>query len=217
MSTEIIILVVGVLCILIAIGIGDRFKGKEKASPNIFKVFVGILGILLIIFSGYYYEPTKLPPQIERSKLFNKKQVSYPIKHVQIISPVDKDSVGCRFLIMGVYPKEHTKDIWVLLKPSDDKYYPQSDYTSTSYKRNGEWQVLTRFGGDKNEEFDVVVFETDAEASQFFNKTLVQWKEANDYSGLLLDQIPAGAKKVDEIKVVLSENCRGVHETEEVK
>ena len=46
------------------------------------------------------------------------------------------------------------KDIWVLLKPSNNKYYPQSDHTNTSYKRDGEWQVITRFGGDKGESYD---------------------------------------------------------------
>lgn len=220
MSTEIIILIVGVVFILIAIGIGNGIKTKDstqKLSNNKLKIPLGIIGILLIIFSGYYYEPTNLPPQIERSKVFHKKQIKYPIENVQVISPVTKDSIGCRFLIMGVYPKRHTKDIWVLLKPSDEKYYPQSEYTNASYKRNGEWQVLTRFGGDKGEEFEVVVYETDSIASHFFNTTIMKWKASNSYNGLETEEIPSGANEVDRITVTLNENCRGVHETSNMK
>ncbi|MCB9351703.1 MAG: hypothetical protein H6573_30050 [Lewinellaceae bacterium] len=53
------------------------------------------------------------------------------------------------------------------MKPSDNKYYPQSDHTNTSFKRNGEWQVITRFGGDEGEAYDIIVYETDPSASQF--------------------------------------------------
>ena len=111
---------------------------------------------------------------------------------------------------MGVYPASHQKDIWVLLKPSDNKYYPQSDHTNTSYKRNGEWQVITRFGGDKDEEYEVIVYETDASTSQFFSSTIEDWKQAESYPGLELEDIPNGADEVDRIVVSLKDSCRGV-------
>jgi hypothetical protein len=112
---------------------------------------------------------------------------------------------------MGVYPEGHDKDIWVLLKPSDEKYYPQSDHTNTSYKRNGEWQVITRFGGDKGESYDIIVYEADSTASQFFSKTIEDWKALNEYAGLEEEELPGGLSEVDRIVVSLKENCRGVH------
>ena len=112
---------------------------------------------------------------------------------------------------MGVYPVAHDKDIWVVLKPSGDKYYPQSDHTNTSYKRNGEWQVIIRFGGDKDESYEIITYETDATASDFFSATILSWKNSESYSGLSLEEIPEGAKEVDRITVSLQENCRGVH------
>ncbi len=111
---------------------------------------------------------------------------------------------------MGVYPDAHDEDIWVLLKPTDDKYYPQSDHTNTSYKRDGEWQVITRFGGDKGEPYDLIVYEADASASQFFSATIENWKEMDSYPGLELAELPGTAREVDRIVVVLEDNCRGV-------
>jgi hypothetical protein len=139
-----------------------------------------------------------------------KLQVEFPVEKVQVISPIEGDSVKCRILTIGVYPDGHEKDIWVLLKPSDNKYYPQSDHTNTSFKRNGEWQVITRFGGDKGESYDIIVYETDSLASQFFSETIDDWKTASSYPGLEIEEIPKGAIEVDRIVVTLKENCRGV-------
>jgi hypothetical protein len=112
---------------------------------------------------------------------------------------------------MGVYPEGHEKDIWVVLKPSDNKYYPQSDHTNTSYKRDGEWQVVTRFGGDEGEKYEIIVYETDASASQFFSTTILDWKNVESYPGLVEANMPVGAIEVDRIAVYLRKNCRGVH------
>jgi hypothetical protein len=113
---------------------------------------------------------------------------------------------------MGVYPKNHTKDIWVLLKPTDNRYYPQSDHTNTSYKRNGEWQVITRFGGDNKEKFKIMIYEVDAKTSTFFTKTIANWKTNTTYPGLLESEIPKGAVLIDEINVSMNKNCRGAHQ-----
>lgn len=94
--------------------------------------------------------------------------------------------------------------------PSDELYYPQSDHTNTSFKRNGEFQVITRFGGDALENYDIIVYETNENASAFFTQTIEEWKAALEYPGLTEDQIPAGAIEVDRITVSLIENCRGV-------
>lgn len=99
---------------------------------------------------------------------------------------------------------------WVLLRPADGKYYPQSDHIGTTYIRNGEWQVITRFGGRKGEIFELNVYETDSSASSYFSTTIEDWKESLSYPGLTDAEIPKGASLVERISVPLIDDCRGV-------
>ena len=194
MFTSVIIsVIIGIILLLIAV--------TYKKNPGL-RIALGTIGIVLLFFGGFSYGGIRPVADIETFDTGNKLKVEYPVKKVQVISPVDNDTVSCRILTMGVYPKLHDKDIWVLLRPSDKKYYPQSDYTNTSYKERGKWQVVTRFGGDKGEEFDLVVYETDSLASDFFSKTIVEWKESGNYEGLTSAVIPPGAKEVDRIHVI---------------
>ncbi|MBT8394659.1 MAG: hypothetical protein KJN66_07385 [Bacteroidia bacterium] len=147
---------------------------------------------------------------MEQISIGKKLKIDGPVKAVKVVSPIDKDSVDCRILTIGVYPKDHEKDIWVMIRPTDDRYYPQSDHTNTSYKRDGEWQVVTRFGGDKGEAYDLIIYEADSTATSFFSSTIEKWKEADDYPGLELEEIPEGAKEVERLKVYSRKNCRGV-------
>jgi hypothetical protein len=212
MSSEIIIIIIGAILILIAIVDSITIKGASLNSMDLkIKIPLAVLGILLIFYGSYTYGVANLPGHIEQPVLGSKRQIEYPVKSVQVISPVENDSVKCRILTFGVYPESHEKDIWVLLKPSDSLYYPQSDHTNTSYKRNGEWQVVTRFGGDKGEKYDIIVYEADSHASEFFSATIQQWKDMLSYPGLELDEIPKGVVEVDRISVYLQDNCRGVH------
>jgi len=211
MSAEIVLLIVGAVLLLIAIGDSIKIKGSSVDLVDIkLKIILGVLGVLMIIYGGYSFGLVNPQTQIEQVEVGNKLQVQYPIEEVQVISPLEGDSVNCRILTMGVYPDSHDKDIWVLLKPSDDKYYPQSDHTNTSYKRNGEWQVITRFGGDKGETFEIIVYETDPSASQFFSSTIQNWKDSLSYPGLEIEELPSGAIEVDRIIVTLIGDCRGV-------
>ena len=207
MSAETVILIVGAILILIAIV--DSLKSFGLINSKL-RILLGIIGFILIIYAGFTAGTVTMPGQIEQVEVGKKLKVEMPVKKVQVISPIEGDSVNCRTLTMGVYPDAHDKDIWVLLRPSDDKYYPQSDHTNTSYKRNGEWQVITRFGGDKGESYDIIVYETDSEASQYFSAIIEEWKEALSYPGLELEALPKGAKEVDRIVVSLKDNCRGV-------
>jgi|GEM_PF-517300 len=211
MSIEVILTIVGFLLILIAV-IGNIASDKTSSGllSSKMKVIVGLIGVTLVIYGGYAFGTFNYRGQMEKIETGNMKEVQYPVENVQIISPVEGDSVECRILTKGVYPESHEKDIWVLLKPSDQFFYPQSDHTNTSYKRNGEWQVITRFGGDKGENYDIIAFETDSTASQYFSETIQEWKDALSYPGLNIDEIPDGATEVDRITVSLKENCRGV-------
>jgi len=203
MLTSVIISVIaGVLCLLFAI------LYKKNYS---LKIALGIVGVVLLFYGGFSYGALHPIAHFETFYTGNKLQVEYPVNKVKVISPVNGDAVKCRILTMGVYPETHNKDIWVLLRPSDKKYYPQSDYTNTSYKESGKWQVVTRFGGDQGESYDLFVYETNASASQFFSETITKWKTADDYEGLKMEELPPGAKEIDRIQITLEGNCRGIH------
>ncbi|NHF59966.1 hypothetical protein FK220_011480 [Flavobacteriaceae bacterium TP-CH-4] len=203
MLTSVIVSVIaGAICILLAV--------LYKKSAGVSVAF-GSIGVVLLIYGGFTYGSMYPVAYIETFDTGNKLQVQYPITKVQVLSPVDGDVVKCRILSMGVYPESHTKDIWVLLRPSDEKYYPQSDHTNTSYKEGGRWQVVTRFGGDQGESYDLFVYEANVEASRFFTETIAKWKAADDYVGLEVDELPTGAVEIDRIQVTLENTCRGIH------
>ena len=207
MSVEIVITIVGAALILCAVG--DAVFSLDLMKPAL-RLLLGASGVLLVIFGGYSFGAVYQQVPLEQVDVGNKLQIEYPVRRVQVISPLEGDSVRCRILTMGVYPDDHDEDIWVLLKPTDNKYYPQSDHTNTSYKRDGEWQVITRFGGDQGEAYELIVFETDSAASQFFSVTIENWKEMDSYPGLELSELPTTAREADRIVVVLRDNCRGV-------
>ena len=211
MTLEIGAIILGTVLILIALAGSVSIKGSSETLINTkVRVSFGLAGIMLIIYGGYTFGITNSLAQIEQVTTGNVKQIEYPVEQVQIISPLERDSVDCRILTMGVYPEPHDKDIWVLLKPSDERYYPQSDHTNTSYKRDGKWQVITRFGGDRGENYDIIVYEADSASSEFFSFTIQNWKDALFYPGLEPEEIPGGAVEVDRIVVLLHKNCRGV-------
>lgn len=210
MSTKLVIISIGVLLTLIAIlGSKKRNSGESFINTKI-GIPMGIIGVLIMIYGSYSSGLVNYNSQIEQVSIGKKLKISGPVNAVKVVSPIDKDSVDCRILTMGVYPEGHDKDIWVLIRPTDDKYYPQSDHTNTSYKRDGEWQVVTRFGGDKGEAYDLIIYEADSTASSFFSSTIEKWKEAEEYPGLLLEELPSGAKEIERLKIYSRKNCRGV-------
>jgi hypothetical protein len=212
MSAKLLIILVGIVLIFIAVlsSLGKKDANTKLINPKV-GIPLGMLGVLMIIFGSYTSDVGYVSSQMEQISRGNKLELKGPVNTVKVFSPVEADSVDCRILSMGVYPEGHEKDIWVVLKPSDNKYYPQSDHTNTSYKRDGEWQVVTRFGGDKGEKYELIVYETDASASQFFSNTILDWKNMESYAGLEEASMPAGAIEVDRINVYLQKNCRGVH------
>lgn len=209
MSTKIII-IVGIVFILIAILSSIKRSSSSRLISTKIGIPAGIIGVLMMIYGSYSSDLVNYNSQMEQVSIGKKLKIDGPVNAVKVVSPIDKDSVDCRILTMGVYPKSHQKDIWVLIRPSDDKYYPQSDHTNTSYKRDGEWQVVTRFGGDKGEAYDLIIYEADSTASKFFSSTIAKWKETEEYIGLELEELPQGAKEVERLVIYTKKNCRGV-------
>ena len=208
MSNEIILIIIGFLLVVVAILFGVR--SNPGSSKTWLLVTLGIFGVGLVSYGGFTYGLLNQMGHMENVATASQLEVEYPVQRVQVISPINDEKVRCRVLTKGVYPEGHDKDIWVLLLPSDDRYYPQSDHTNTSFKRNGEWQVITRFGGSQDESYDLIVYETDDATSEFFSATIDAWKAQLEFPGLELDEIPDGATEVDRITVSLLENCRGV-------
>jgi hypothetical protein len=211
MSIQVMLILGAALLILIGI-VGGLKRGAEQTELVDAKVRIplGVVGMFIIIFVGYYSGAIKPLGQLEHVSVGNKLNIKYPVEKTQVVSPIDGDQVECRILTIGVYPEALDKDIWVLLKPTDEKYYPQSDHTNVSYKRNGKWQVITRFGGDADEKYELIVYETDAAASEFFSSTIQVWKDQLSYPGLEPEEIPASALEVERLNIYLKGNCRGV-------
>lgn len=210
MSTKIIIVILGVLFILVALLGGIKGSSGKGLISSKLGVPLGLIGVLMMIFGSYSSDLVNYNTRIEQVSIGKKLKIDGPVNSVKVVSPIDKDSVDCRILTMGVYPESHTKDIWVVIRPTDDRYYPQSDHTNTSYKLDGEWQVVTRFGGDKGEVYDLIIYEADSGASSFFSSTIEKWKKAEDYPGLKLEEMPQGAKELERLKIYTRKNCRGV-------
>lgn len=207
MSAELVITVVGAALLFVAIF--DAALSLKWMRAEL-RVGLGSLGIVSMIYGGYSIGVVAPLSPLEPVDVGNERRVEYPVQKVQVTSPVQGDTVKCRILTRGVYPEGHDRDIWVVLKPSDGRYYPQSDHTNTSYKRDGEWQVITRFGGDEGEAYELIVYETDPSVSHFFGETIARWKKENAYPGLELDDIPKAAVEVERLVVTLQGNCRGV-------
>ncbi|MEO0551998.1 MAG: hypothetical protein AAF149_02285 [Bacteroidota bacterium] len=209
MSAKLLLILVGIVLIGMAVLSSGKKDSSRLINPKI-GIPLGILGVLMTIFGSYTSDVLYVSSQMEQISRGNKLKIEGPINSVKVTSPLDLDSVNCRILSMGVYPEGHEKDIWVVLKPYDNKYYPQSDHTNTSYKLDGEWQVVTRFGGDYGEKYELIVYETDTDASAFFSNTIEGWKNQESYPGLEDADMPAGAAEVDRVSVYLKKNCRGV-------
>jgi len=58
--------------------------------------------------------------------------------------------------------------------------------------------------------FEIIIFEKDPSASEFFATTIQSWKDVLTYPGLELEICPSGVVEVGSITVKLSDNCRGV-------
>ncbi|WP_445381205.1 hypothetical protein [Robiginitalea sp. IMCC43444] len=108
MSSELIIIIIGILFLLLGLSTAIKRQGEPIGLINTnLGVGLGLIGILLVIYGGFSYGTQVPPGQIETVAVENKKPVEYPIKDIQVISPLQGDTVKCRILTMGVYPDGH--------------------------------------------------------------------------------------------------------------
>jgi hypothetical protein len=124
---------------------------------------------------------------------------------VKITDPISGTEVPVTYTIRGTYSSDTTADIWVLIFPTNGRWYPQSFdacagiHTQAS---NGQWQVLASFGGPQGERFDVIVVTANPQASAFFDATQRAWCTAGDAPGFLTLALPLGIDQKDWIKLV---------------
>ena len=119
----------------------------------------------------------------------------------------DGDTVGRHTVVTGTCASDVTGDIWVLVRPDNGLYYPQSTDACAgehTTRLHGRWQVPAVFGeaGDGGARFEVVVVTADAKASAFLADTVSQWCRQQDYPGLA--SLPGGAAVVSRTSVVRS-------------
>jgi hypothetical protein len=126
---------------------------------------------------------------------------------VEIISPNHCDTgLDTTIPVVGTYNGDLTgKEIWVLIYPSDLKYYPQSADPCRqieSVVSGNDWETIVNFGGPP-QQYDVVaiVTDTDGEASQEFKRWLERGCDAGDFPGYLRTELPDGLTEVAAITV----------------
>lgn len=79
MSTEVVIIIVGAILILLAIGDSIKHLGLLNAK---LRIPLGVIGILLIIYGGYSYGSIHFQGQIEQVEIGKKIPIQYPIEKV---------------------------------------------------------------------------------------------------------------------------------------
>jgi len=106
----------------------------------------------------------------------------------------------------GTYSGDLTaNEIWVLVYPTDSRYYPQSVNACAQIPSEvaaGIWRTTAHFGGPP-QKYDVVVVvtETDGEASREFKRWLKEGCDTGNFLGYLRDALPTGISEVVSITV----------------
>lgn len=113
--------------------------------------------------------------------------------------------------ISGEYISEVKDHIWVLVRPSGGRWYPQSiDPSSERYEGHtdmigGEWSTKCQFGDnqtEKGEPFDIVMVLADEDASANFVEFQNEcYKNNETYPGLLTIELPRGIDEKDRVRV----------------
>jgi hypothetical protein len=111
------------------------------------------------------------------------------------------DQVAQTVTLMGEFPPDFVGDLWVMIVPPNDLYYPQSPNACKGEgtpKVGNRWELRVGFGGagDEGIPFKIVLVAADPAASREFARTLRQWCQTQKYPGLEKEQLPAGAREL---------------------
>jgi hypothetical protein len=130
-----------------------------------------------------------------------------------ITSVAEGDRVAQTITLIGTYPANLADDLWVLILPPNERYYPQSLNACNrerTPKINGRWEMRVGFGGPNNvgEPFRIVLTTANAQASQVILDTLSAWCQANNFPGL--EQLPPGLTILEQITVTRTAEKSGL-------
>ncbi|MCB0167444.1 MAG: hypothetical protein KDI79_24655 [Anaerolineae bacterium] len=199
----------------------DREKGQGTAEYTL--VLVTIIGLILIlrllgrIYSDKFVEivctmtnpeapcaTEPLPSCHSERPLLARSLFDVT---VQITSPQHcDDGLSPSITVSGTYDGNLTgREIWVLIFPTDSKYYPQTPDPCQQLPATimeDTWTTTVNFGGPP-QQYDVVavVTDTDSEASLEFKRWLQSGCETHHYPGYLRAELPAGISELDAITV----------------
>ncbi len=130
---------------------------------------------------------------------------------VSITSVANNSTVPQEIILKGEYQKIEG-DIWVLVYPFYERWYPQSMNPCRSLhtqKDDAEhWSVRTVLGGsqDAGNPFDITVVLADKEASAFFDKAQRDSCAIGYYGGLYTLQLPRGIQQKAHVRVYRGAN-----------
>ena len=108
MSAKLLIIIVGVVLIGLSVlsSLGKKGSGIQLINPKV-GIPLGALGVLMVIFASYSSDVAHVSSQMEQISRGNIVEIEGPVNSIRVISPVEADTVDCRILSMGVYPKGH--------------------------------------------------------------------------------------------------------------
>ena len=130
---------------------------------------------------------------------------------LKIAGVLDGQLVEERQLVSGASTELREGDsTWVLVYTSFGKWFPQSSDACAGIHAttaDGRWQVMSRFGGEPGEAFDIVAVVANPEAGAFFDRKQREWcaeEQKNPgytWPGLLTIELPQGITEKDRIQV----------------
>jgi hypothetical protein len=121
-----------------------------------------------------------------------------PAVSVRIESPENNSEVAPGIIVTGTVTGTQN-DLWVLVFPelAFGKCWPQSEdpmHGQPASVVNNKFSTQCYLGGP-NQRYDIVVYSTNATASAFFSDLMIRWSRDNNYPGIHISEIPAGARE----------------------
>jgi hypothetical protein len=170
--------------------------------------------------SGVYTGWKRLPPgvtEVQRITVVRNPDIFAPAPNisdtrlrgdVSFANISENDTVPFHMDIDGNCTNDLDGDIWVLVYPTNARWYPQSINPGVvdTFKAGGTWRTTGYFGGKESnfgEPFDVVVVLANGTASRTFSEKQRAWSETEtpNYPGLLTIELPPGIEEKDRVRV----------------
>jgi hypothetical protein len=169
--------------------------------------------------SGVYTGWNRLPPgvtEVRRITVVRNPDIFAPAPNisdvhlngeVSFFNISENDTVPFQMNIDGNCTSDLGGEIWVLVYPTNARWYPQSVNPCGgvhTFEADGTWRTMGTFGGEESnigEPFDVVVVLANESASKKLDEKQKEWCEAGDYKGFYTIELPQGIEEKDRVRV----------------